>query len=100
MHRPAGLVPLVESLYELSRSSPELLSAISEIRIEQKTWEGFDLVLYPVHSSIRVRMENSLTEDGLRYMLLMLDVFKGSYEKPAEVDLRSGMGSYRVKEQS
>jgi cell division protein FtsQ len=100
MRLPAGLILLVESLYELSHSSPELLSAISEIRIEQKAWDGFDLVLYPVHSSIRVRMENSLTEDGLRYMLLMLDVFKDSYEKPAEIDLRSGIGAYRVKEQS
>jgi cell division protein FtsQ len=99
MHLPAGLIPLVESLYELSRSSPELLSAISEIRIEQKAWEGFDLVLYPVHSSIKVRVENSLTEDGLRYMLLILDVFKESPEQPAEIDLRSGMASYRVKEQ-
>jgi cell division protein FtsQ len=100
MRLPEGLIQLVESLHELSLSSPELLSAISEIRIEQKTWDGFDLVLYPVHSPIRIRMENSLTEDGLRYMILMLDVFKDSYEKPAEVDLRSGMGSYRVKEQS
>jgi len=100
MRLPSGLLPLVDSLYELSRSSPELLSAISEIRVEQKDWEGFDIVLYPVHSSIRVRMENSLTEDGLRYMLLMLDVFKDSSEKPDEIDLRSGMGSYRVREQS
>jgi len=100
MHLPAGLIPLVESLYELSRSSPELLSAISEIRIEQKAWDGFDLVLYPVFSSSRVRMENSLTEDSLRYMLLLLDVFKDSSEKPDEIDLRSGMGSYKVREQS
>jgi len=100
MRLPAGLVPLVESIYELSHSSPELLSAISEIRIERKAWGGFDLVLYPIHSSIKVRLENTLTEDGLRYMLLMLDVFKDSSEKPAEVDLRSGMGSYRVREQS
>jgi len=57
-------------------------------------------VLYPVHSLIRVRLENTLTEEGLRYMLLMLDVFKDSLEKPAEIDLRSGMGSYKVKEQS
>jgi len=100
MHLPAGLVPLVDSLFELSRSSPELLSAISEIRVEQKDWEGFDIILYPVHSPIRVRMENILTEDRLRYMLLMLDVFKDSSEKPAEIDLRSGMGSYRVREKS
>ncbi|MCL1960029.1 MAG: FtsQ-type POTRA domain-containing protein [Spirochaetes bacterium] len=100
MRLPAGLVPLVESIYELSRSSPELLSAISEIRIERKIWEGFDIVLYPIHSSIRVRLENTLTEDRLRYMLLVLDIFKNSSEKPAEIDLRSGMGSYKVKEQS
>jgi len=100
MRLPSGLIPLVDSLYELSRSSPELLSAISEIRVEQRDWEGFEIVLYPIHISIRVRMENSLTEDGLRYMLLMLDVFKDSSEKPDEIDLRSGMGSYRVREQS
>jgi len=100
MRLPSALVPLVESLCEISSSSPELLAAISEIRIERKAWEGFDLVLYPVHSAIRVRMENNLTEDALRYMLLMLNVFETSSLKPDEIDFRSGMGSYKIKEQS
>jgi len=100
MRLPQALVPLVESLCELSSSSPELLAAISEIRIERKVWEGFELVLYPVHSSIKVRMENKISEDDLRYMLLMLSLFEGSSPKPAEIDFRSGMGSYRIKEQS
>ncbi|MDR0323153.1 MAG: FtsQ-type POTRA domain-containing protein, partial [Treponema sp.] len=99
MRLPAGLVPLTESLYEISSSSPELLAAISEIRIERKAWDGFDLVLFPVHSSIKVRLENNLSEDILRYMLLMLNVFEESSQKPAEIDFRSGMGSYRIKEQ-
>ena len=97
---PAALVPLVESLSEIESSSPELLAAISEIRIERKAWEGFDLVLFPVHSSIRVRVENNLTEDVLRYMLLMLNVFESGIDKPEEIDFRSGMGSYKITEQS
>jgi len=97
---PAALVPLVDNLGEIGSSSPELLSAISEIRIERKAWDGYDLVLFPVHSSIKVRLENNLTEDALRYMLLMLNVFETDVNRPQEIDFRSGMGSYKIKELS
>jgi cell division protein FtsQ len=100
MRLPSALVPLSENLSKISSSSPELLAAISEIRIERKAFEGYDLVLFPVHSSIKVRLDNNLSEDALRYMLLMLNVFEDSSPKPQEIDFRSGMGSYRVKEQS
>jgi cell division protein FtsQ len=100
MRLPAALVPLCENISKISSSSPELIAAISEIRIERKSFEGFDLVLFPVHSSIKVRLDNNLSEDALRYMLLMLNVFEDSSPKPEEIDFRSGMGSYRVKEQS
>ena len=100
MRLPAGLIPLVESLCDISASSPQLLSAVSEIRIEHKAWDGFDLVVFPVHSSIKVRLENNLTEDVLRYMFLILNVMEENSQKPSEIDFRSGMGAYRVKEQS
>jgi len=100
MHLPAALIPLVENLSRIAETSPELLSAISEIKIERKTWDGYDLVLYPVHSSIKVRVENNLTEDMLRYTLLMLNVFENDINKPQEIDFRSGMGSYKIKERS
>jgi cell division protein FtsQ len=100
MRLPASLVPLVESISVIGDNSPELLAAVSEIRIERKTLDGFELVLYPVHSSIKVRVENNLTEDVLRFMLLMLNVFETSQTKPEEIDFRSGMGSYKIKEQS
>jgi len=96
---PDAVVPLLDSLYLMASNSPELLSVISEIRIERKAWDGYDLVLFPVHSTIRVRVENNLTEDVLRYMLLMLNVFEGESEKPKEIDFRSGIGSYTIKEQ-
>jgi len=100
MRLPSALVPLSENLSGIASTSPQLLAAISEIRIESKTWDGYDLVIYPVHSSIRVRLENNLTEDVLRYMLLMLNVFENSSPKPQEIDFRSGIGSYRIKEHS
>jgi len=100
MRLPSSLVTLVENLNKMSVSSPELLSAISEIRIERKSWDGFDLVLFPVHSSIKVRVENDLNEETLRYMLLMLNVFEANADKPEEIDFRSGMGSYKIKERS
>ena len=100
MQLPAGLIPLVENISAIAAGSPELLSAISEIKIEQKAWDGYDLLLYPVHSSIRVRVENNLTEEVLRFMLLMLNVFENDSSAPAEIDFRSGMGSYKIKENS
>jgi len=100
MRLPSSLVTLVENLSKISAASPELLSAISEIRIERKSWDGFDLVLFPVHSSIKVRIENDLNEETLRYMLLMLNVFEANADKPEEIDFRSGMGSYKIKENS
>jgi len=103
MRLPAALVPLVKNLSEISVSSPELLSAISEIRIERKTWDGYELVLFPVHTSVKVRVENNLSEDTLRYTLLMLNVFESyslDLQKPQEIDFRSTMGSYKIKEKS
>jgi cell division protein FtsQ len=100
MRLPSALVPLVDNLSKIESSSPELLSAISEIRIERKAWDGYDLVIFPVHSLIKVRVENNLTEDILRYMLLMLNVFETDSNRPQEIDFRSGMGSYKIKELS
>jgi len=100
MNLPSALVPLCENLYQIAVSSPQLLAAISEIRIERNAWDNYDIVLYPVHSSIRVRLENNLSEDVLKYMLLILNVFEDRSVKPQEIDFRSGVGSYRVKEKS
>jgi len=100
MRLPSALTPLVENISVIAGSSPELLASISEIRIERKAWDGYDLVLYPVHSNIKVRVENNLTEDIIRYILLMLNVFEKSSPKPEEIDFRSGMGSYKLQEKS
>jgi len=100
MQLPPALIPMIESITAIAVNSPELMAAISEIRIERKAWAGYDLVLYPVHSNIRVRVESYLTEDILKYIFLMLNVFENSSVKPQEIDFRSGIGSYFLKEPS
>jgi len=99
MKLPDTLVPLAENLGKLASTSPELLYVISEIRIERKVWDGYELVIFPVHSQIRVRIENNLTEEVLRYMLLVLNVLEAENQKPREIDFRSGMGSYSFRDQ-
>ncbi|MDR1319709.1 MAG: FtsQ-type POTRA domain-containing protein [Treponema sp.] len=98
MRLPAALGPLLEELEKIENESPELLGAVSEIRINRKPFDGFDLMLYPVHNPVRVRLENNLNENTLRYVMLMLDVFEEQDSGPGEIDFRSGMGSYTVKE--
>ena len=98
MQLPSSLISLLENIMSITSNAPELLSAISELKIEPKAWDGYELVIYPVHSNIKVRVESSLTEEVLRYMLLMLNVMDGNMQKPHEIDFRSGMGSYKNKE--
>jgi cell division protein FtsQ len=98
MRLPAVFLPLLEDIDRLSRDAPELLGAVSEIRINRKPFDGFDLYLYPVHSPLRVRLESGLSEDILKYMLLMVDVFDSGNSGVDEIDFRTGVASYTVKE--
>ncbi|MDR2747187.1 MAG: FtsQ-type POTRA domain-containing protein [Treponema sp.] len=97
---PAIYLPLFASLDKIRGAEPRLLQAISEIRVNRKPFDGFDLVLYPVHSPIRVRLEPSLNEETLRYVMLMLDVFAQREQEIEEIDFRTETASYRLKEAS
>ncbi|GHT76731.1 cell division protein FtsQ [Spirochaetia bacterium] len=98
MKLPVMFESFFSRLEWLNASSPELLAAVSEIRINRKAYNGFDLVLYPVNSTIKFRVEAELNEDALRYMILMIDVLGRTGLDVDEVDLRSGTASYAVKE--
>jgi cell division protein FtsQ len=98
MRLPAALSPLLMELEKIGAASPELLGAVSEIRINRKPFDGFDLILYPLHNPVKVRLEHTISEDTLRYVMLLLDVFKSNDSIPEEIDFRSGVASYTVKE--
>jgi cell division protein FtsQ len=100
MRLPSMFEPFLDRLARINAVTPELLTAISELRVNRKTYDGFDLILYPVHSPIKFRVESDLDEDILRYLILMIDVFASKGSAVEEVDLRTGAASYMEKEAS
>ena len=93
------LVPLFKQLELLQKKNPALLSEISEMKIEQKNYGGFDLILYPVRSHVKVRTDGTLNEDRLRYMILTLDVIRDLdlNTQIEELDVRAGTACYRLR---
>ncbi|GHV89546.1 cell division protein FtsQ [Spirochaetia bacterium] len=100
MRLPAMFGPFLGNLQSICDSAPELLEAISEIRINRKAFDGFDLVLYPVHTPVRIRLESDLNEETLRYVMLLLDVFASKDPELEEIDFRAETASYKIKEAS
>lgn len=92
-----SLKPLLEQISDIERTNPVLLSSISEIKIEEKTYGGYDLVVYPIHTPVRVRTDKALNEDSLQYMMLVLDVVQDLALDIDEIDIRAGTVAYRVK---
>lgn len=97
MRLPALFAPVFEALEKIALSSPGLLGAVSELKITRKLFDGYDLVLYPVHKKIKVRL-SELSEDMLRYTLLMVDVLSATEDTVDYLDFRSGIASYIPKE--
>ena len=98
MRLPALFGPFLAEFAKIAEGSPELMAVISEIRIDRKAFNGFDLVLFPVHYPIRVRLGDNFNEETLSYMLLTLDVLSLWDSVPEEIDFRSGLVAYKVEE--
>ena len=89
---------MLENIDQIARKNPVLLSSISEIRVQKKLYDGFELVLYPAHSNIKVRTGAVLNEEMLKYMMLVIDVLETKGVQVDEIDFRTGTASYKVKE--
>jgi cell division protein FtsQ len=97
MKLPVRYNELFGNLETLRASAPELLSAFSEIEVSQKAFDAYDLILYPVHSQIRVRLGANINADTLRYALLLLDVCRSKRYELGELDFRTGTAAYIVQ---
>jgi len=93
MRIPARFFPLLDELDSIRINAPELLSAISEIRIDRKSSEGFDLTLFLLHHKIRVRL-SGINENILRYTLLIADVLAARDPEITNLDFRGAVASY------
>ena len=93
MRVSAAYLPLFSRIGAISDEDPKIWQAISEIGVAKKNQDLYDLVLYPVHDSIKLRMKSDISKDSIYYALLMFDVCRQLGEDvPDEIDVRSGIG--------
>ncbi len=83
----------------LQKKQPLLLNEVSEIKIREKKYGGYDLVIYPIKAKLSIITDKVLTEDNLRYMMLVVDVARelGMDDKVAEIDIRGTNAVYKKK---
>jgi cell division protein FtsQ len=94
---PGAYIPLFENLDKLSSVSPNLYQAISEIEINKKTYDGFDVTLFPSQSPVKIRMTAELDEERIGRAFLLLDVLEAEGVRVSEIDYRTRTASYTVK---
>lgn len=91
------LLPLFKRLDFLHREKPVLLTSISEIKIREKKYGDYDLILYPAYKKVKVLSNKELSEKTLNRMLLTLDVISDERaEKGIEyIDIRGANIVYK-----
>jgi len=92
MRLSSAYLPFFARIGAISDEDPKIWQAISEIGIVKKNNDVFDIILFPVHDSIRLRMSSDITKDNIYYALLMSDVCHRMDNAPSEIDVRSGLG--------
>ncbi|MGN0730128.1 cell division protein FtsQ/DivIB [Treponema sp.] len=97
MRLPAKYHVLMEQISAIRSLPQKYFAAISEIQVVPKEYGNFELVLYPTQAKTRVLTDRSLTEDALKYMMVVLDVVNSIEPDVVEVDLRYDSLSYRCR---
>ena len=97
MRLPAKYRVLMEQISAIRSLPQKYFAAISEIQVVPKEYGNYELVLYPTQAKVRVLTDRSLTEDALKYMMVVLDVVNSIEPDVVEVDLRYDSLSYRCR---
>lgn len=94
MRLPSKYRALMAEISDIKSLPQKYFAALSEIQVVSKEYGNYELVLYPVKTHVKVLTDRSLTEDALKYMMVVLDVVNSIEPNVAEVDLRYGSVSY------
>jgi cell division protein FtsQ len=101
MRLPMHLVTFLGELEAIRSSSPELYRLISELKFVKKNGNDYEVLIFPSHRQIRVRIGTSLDKQLLTYMMMILDVVAGQElaSELEEIDFRTGEVVYRIREE-
>ncbi|MGP1414399.1 MAG: cell division protein FtsQ/DivIB [Treponema sp.] len=94
------LSSLFSRLDAISKTNPILLSGISEIKIREKKFGDYDLIMYPIHTKVKVFADKDFSDKTLSRMMLVLDIVHDeTVSRELEyVDIRGTNVVYKWKE--
>ena len=95
---PDRLHTLLASLGRLRERSPNLLAQFSEFRVSAVGSSAVEVLAYPMAYRTPVRLDDHITEDLLKYAIMVLDLMKDDASfgaDVAELDFRSGRAVLR-----
>jgi cell division protein FtsQ len=95
----SGLVSMLRELNTLRKESRTLYNFISEIRIIPLGNNNFDLLLYMIPYTTKIRFGSSINEHILSYAIMVLDALhqQGMIDTVEEIDFRSREIVYKHK---
>jgi len=95
MSVPNEYRPLLNQISKIAATDSSYFACLSEICVVPKSSGGYELVLIPAQSKIRVHMDRSLNIHSLEYMMVVLDVIQQLGQTVSEVDIRNQSVSIR-----
>ena len=90
----------LQQVQAIRMTDPALLGLFSEFRIIRKNEYVYEVVLYPMHYPVGVRIGTSFEPEMIEYVMMMLDVLQteGRLQSVAEIDFRGGEAVLRYRE--
>lgn len=95
---PDVITPLLKQLKELRRDEPLLYGVISELTIRKKGAGTFDILLALTNKSVKVEIENSITKELVKHILLVTDLLDSKNISLETIDFRTNEVVYTTKE--
>jgi len=88
---PEAVRPLFDRLAELRKNSPGLFRGLSEVQLARNDRGGFDAVVYPAHTPVRILLGDRWDQATLAQMFVLLDLVarQGWTAKTKEIDFRA-----------
>jgi len=88
---PQAVRPLFDRLADLRRTSPGLLRMISEVQLKRNDRGGFDAIVYPAKTPVRIVLGDRWDQSTIQQMFVLLDLVEkqGWAAKTREIDFRA-----------
>ena len=97
---PEELISYLSELKKLKETTPSLFEQISELKFVNKNNSGYEVLLYPLNTKVRVRTENIINDNLIKQIFVVLDIIEknGLEAEMNELDFRAGQVVFKVKE--